>query len=522
MRTLVEDGTPDDQKRPRACEACRGLKVRCEFNPNNHDGPCKRCAKANRNCVVTVPSRKRQKKTDSRVAELEKKIDALTATLQASKSGSIPVSQQSENEPEQESFTVASRPNPYEQVTNGGFGTNFEARPESRRMPSEADTKRASAPPMVIAGQKRRHPGSFDTGSTPTTASPIGSGKSNIPTRTPASQYQFEPSENATSHKPPNPTHEYADVIDRGIISTEKATQMFNHYVTKMAPHLPAVVFPAETTASEIRRSKSTLFLAILSVAAGQDHPEIQKTLTKEVMQVYADRIICHGEKSIEIIQALIVSTLWYWPPEHFEELKFYQLVHMSAVMAIDIGIGRKGKQKSRILTNPPGLWRDHPWKRNPPPDPDSIEARRAWLACYFMCAATSMGLRRPNLLRWTPYMADCLSVLEKSPDAAPSDKFFCQWVRSQQIAEQVGEQFSMDDTDAVISIADPKVQYALKGFERDLEHWSNQVPKEFQSSKYTATLHGLQYPLTWCCADTKYLSSEFENCRACRQPVYA
>jgi len=81
------DGGPLDPKRSRACEACRGLKVKCEPDPNNPDLPCKRCAKANRNCVVTQPSRKRQKKTDSRVAELEKKIDALTATL-AQKTGS--------------------------------------------------------------------------------------------------------------------------------------------------------------------------------------------------------------------------------------------------------------------------------------------------------------------------------------------------------------------------------------------------------------------------------------------------
>lgn len=37
--------------------------------------------------VTTPPTRKRQKKADSRVAELERKIDALTATLHAQKSG---------------------------------------------------------------------------------------------------------------------------------------------------------------------------------------------------------------------------------------------------------------------------------------------------------------------------------------------------------------------------------------------------------------------------------------------------
>lgn len=79
-------GDPNDLKRARACESCRGLKVRCDQDPNNPDAPCRRCAKAKRPCIITAPSRKRQKKTDSRVAELERKIDALTATLHAQNS----------------------------------------------------------------------------------------------------------------------------------------------------------------------------------------------------------------------------------------------------------------------------------------------------------------------------------------------------------------------------------------------------------------------------------------------------
>lgn len=124
-------GTPEeginDLKRPRACEACRGLKVKCEFDPNNQEGPCRRCTKARRNCVVTQPSRKRQKKTDSRVAELEKKIDALTAVLHATRSDTIP--HNVTDTPE----SLDRRPsNPYEQVTNGGYVPQFGTRPEVR------------------------------------------------------------------------------------------------------------------------------------------------------------------------------------------------------------------------------------------------------------------------------------------------------------------------------------------------------------------------------------------------------
>ena len=70
-----------DTKRPRACDACRTLKVRCDQDINNPGQPCTRCVKANRSCVVTPPSRKRQRRSENKVVELEKKIDALTATL---------------------------------------------------------------------------------------------------------------------------------------------------------------------------------------------------------------------------------------------------------------------------------------------------------------------------------------------------------------------------------------------------------------------------------------------------------
>ncbi len=91
----------------------------------------------------------------------------------------------------------------------------------------------------------------------------------------------------------------------------ETATQVFNRFVNEMSIHMPAVVFPVGTTAAEIRKTKPTLFLAILGAGSGTNHPELQRVLTKEVMQIYGDRIICHGEKTLELIQALLVSTIW-------------------------------------------------------------------------------------------------------------------------------------------------------------------------------------------------------------------
>jgi hypothetical protein len=71
---------PKRPKRSRACVACRNMKIRCL--PVEGQEACNACSKVNRECVMPGPPRKRQK-TVHKVAELEKKINALTNALLA-------------------------------------------------------------------------------------------------------------------------------------------------------------------------------------------------------------------------------------------------------------------------------------------------------------------------------------------------------------------------------------------------------------------------------------------------------
>ena len=82
------------------------------------------------------------------------------------------------------------------------------------------------------------------------------------------------------------------------------------------------------------------------------------------------------------------------------------------------------------------------------------------------------MSLRRPLLVRWSPYAEECVEVLSSSPDAAPTDKWLCLLVRGNHIAEDIGFEFSMDDPASLLSLTDHKTQYHLKAFERQLAEW--------------------------------------------------
>ena len=82
------------------------------------------------------------------------------------------------------------------------------------------------------------------------------------------------------------------------------------------------------------------------------------------------------------------------------------------------------------------------------------------------------MSLRRPLLIRWSPYAEECLEILSTSPDAAPTDKWLCLLVHGQHITEDIGFEFSMDDPASQLSLTDHKTQYHLKAFERHLAEW--------------------------------------------------
>lgn len=441
------DNSGTDPKKARACEACRGLKVRCEPVTEDPEGACKRCAKAGRNCIITQPTRKRQKKTDSRVAELEKKIDALTATLSATKAG-------------QAGTSLSAHPEAatgyYGAPGTGPLGGWNVAEGTSSYEPNAVRAQGPSSytiPPVGLAGQKRKH---------------------------------SEPAENGVNAPASSRSYDCPDLVVRGIITIDTAAQLLDRYNYQMAPHFPGVVFPPHLTADELRKTKPVLFLAIMA-AASSGTPEIRRVAFRELMQTFADRIVIVGEKSIELVQSLIVAVMWYMPPEHLEDMKFYQLLHMAMIMALDLGLS-----KGRPRGSKPTLWGAQPSRRVTQPDPTTIEARRTWLLCYSLTVNTAMALHRPFLLRWTSFMTECMDILESSPEAAPTDKYFCHVVWTHRLAEEIGFQFCMDDPSVSVSLLDHMTQHRIRGFERELDKQKTQVPVELMQPSLKLSFHTL------------------------------
>ncbi|KAK5950859.1 hypothetical protein OHC33_008242 [Knufia fluminis] len=435
---------PDDLKRPRACEACRQLKVKCEIDEST-GGSCKRCAKAHRQCIITVPSRKRQKKTDSRVAELEKKIDALTASL-AARGGS-----------DQDAALDPAIAQPHYQQGNSIYPAHQWQAPSHTLPPPPSPPN-----PAQIAGMKRKTTDTYGPfgGELP---KPSGPAK-HEPILGPTRLSSGDPKQQRASAEPPT-----KDLIDRGLIDMKTAYKCFDRYHNEMCQRLPVVAFPPGTKAEDVRKSKPTLFHAIVAVASGTIRPDLQSRIISDATRILADRIVYNGEKTMELVQTIQIMTVFYQPPEKYEELNFNQLIHIAAVMALDIGMGKRIRKGASMI------WKGFMDKNKSLPDPNAAETRRCWLGCYYMCSNSAMSLRRPLLVRWSHYADESINILRSAPDALPTDKWLCHIVQAQHIGEMIGTEFAMDDPAKELSLTDPNVQYHLKGLEAELERWHNE-----------------------------------------------
>ncbi|KAL4783513.1 hypothetical protein BJX76DRAFT_251188 [Aspergillus varians] len=253
---------------------------------------------------------------------------------------------------------------------------------------------------------------------------------------------------------------------------------IFRRYVASMAPTFPVVVFSPGTTAADIRNANPILFLSILDVASsGFCALEIERKIRKLIVQTYVHCMLRTEQYTLDLLQALIVSAAWYRtiePVEPGEQMDIYQISHTAANMALIMRLGESLKVKSR---GSPMFPRSEKTKGPGSSfQAESLETRRVWLGCHYICSNTSMSLHAPNVMRWTRTMDECLEVLETSPAALPSDKVLCRHIRLQHITEEFAMQLSAEEPSTLDQNRVIQKEVTHRTFKQQLDEWRTNV----------------------------------------------
>lgn len=122
----------------------------------------------------------------------------------------------------------------------------------------------------------------------------------------------------------------WPDVVERGLLSMGKATELVNRYTNLLLPHCPVV--PISCPAHELRKTKPILFLAVLAASAATSDPVLHFKLNQETQELYARKITIQGHKSLELVQALCISILWPYPPKKYMYFRAFLLQRLTAL----------------------------------------------------------------------------------------------------------------------------------------------------------------------------------------------
>ncbi|KAL5378332.1 hypothetical protein PMIN02_011265 [Paraphaeosphaeria minitans] len=223
-----------------------------------------------------------------------------------------------------------------------------------------------------------------------------------------------------------------------------------------------------------IRKKSPILLLSVLVYTVTHNvqgtQLELHDELVRHTVHILGEEVIGRGQRSLELVQALLVAAFWSKSTRKGEQGSCYHLIRLAADMAIDIGIAGPSLQPS-----PVAYFGQHE-------DPISPEARRTWLACFVALVSSSSSFRRPITVPWNDHHQECVSVLESMGE--PSDIFLCQLVRIQQLIQDIHDQLFLCQIAAFVDGSDFATHAAMDSLKNRVNAWAAQIPPGLASSQ--------------------------------------
>jgi hypothetical protein len=262
-----------------ACEGCRKAKIKCLTDTLETDAKCRKCLAGGLDCEWKEISKTRtRRRTNARVADLENQLSSLTAAIDGIRNGTSPGgASQDEVESELQMPSVAPPNNDHTSTT------------------TRDGILHRSAPPAP-------------------------------PSHEPISNYILL--ESSSTFLPFNG------------FSAETRAQLVETFVTKMLPQYPVISIPGEIPLEQLEKMKPFMVNAVITTACSISEPRLFRDMHNKNIALLSQAVVIEGHKSMDLLQALLITSTWACPPDDLSNLNIYQWGHMAGTMALELGLG--------------------------------------------------------------------------------------------------------------------------------------------------------------------------------------
>jgi hypothetical protein len=276
--------------------------------------------------------------------------------------------------------------------------------------------------------------------------------------------------------------HDHANVLAflDARIPLNKQQELLHLFAQQAGAAWPFIRLPIDL--GHIRTKSPVLLLSVLVCTTTQGTQDIQldvhDDLVRETMRILGEEVIGRGQRSLELVQALLVAGFWNKAIRGGQVGSCYQVIQLAADMAIDLGIAGLSLQPS-----PAAYFSRHD-------DPTSLEAHRTWLACFIALEMSSISIRRPNPIPWNDHHQECLWQLESKGDL--SDMLLGQIVRIVHLIQETSEQLGLCQLATFVDGNHYSTHATIDDLKRKVDAWAAQVPPSLASSQTLNVWHHL------------------------------
>lgn len=239
----------------------------------------------------------------------------------------------------------------------------------------------------------------------------------------------------------------------RACKDSNEVEALFDRYQRHMAMHMPFVVLPANVTATSLSRSEPFLTRAILVVASFQNTTR-QQTMAKDLLRDLFERRLINGEKTLGLLQGLLIFINWY-NPHLYSPSNSTNLLHLAIALTTDLNIdlGPGTCEKSQIDAAAKA------YTVSPPTKKVTNDERRAVLGTFYLASVIFNSFRKVNALHWTLWLENCAKALSETPEFE-TDLHLVRLVRMQRIMQEA----------LTVEYNDAPIQFFADSFVGDLD----------------------------------------------------
>ncbi|CAH0027496.1 unnamed protein product [Clonostachys rhizophaga] len=401
---------PGGAKR-RACVNCTVGKAKC--SPHSND-ICERCHRLGKECVYLNVADKRKSpgsNTTRRVKLLEKRVEGLVSLL-------TNPSLQSTASPDPLIQTSGPEPQPQQSI-----GTLREPQSQPYSIPSVSS--------VGVASLTQLTPPTSDAGS-------------------------------AWGTRPP-------DVVDRGLLSAEVAHETLQTFRNKAINHFPFVVLPHHANLHSVRRDTPFLFLCIMATMMVKDCT-LQRQLGEEIRTQAYQRIMMGREKSMDLLQGLLVHVAWYQYQLQPQKQQMLLMTQLCVNLVYELGIEKCPRARSQNATA--GILYPSDTQTTLCP----IEVR-ALLGTYYLAATFTTKLKKRSLMPHTKFMKQASRWLSERREY-PTDELIPYLVDMQELSRRIHDTFSFDNPGNIDSVAGSVTESMTKCYLAEIDSLQCSIPQ--------------------------------------------